>query len=228
MFDCPNCANPVPDGATFCNHCWQPVPAGAGAQEAKTTVVEAEGSPWSPNPDPVGPPAGAPAFEAPYRPPAGGSEPPAFPSAPPPPPPPPAPAWGAGPAGYGAGPAAPPPGYGAPTYGAAYGPTGHGAPGYPASAYGTPGYGGYPPRAPTTNGLAIASLVCSLATMVTCITCIPGVILGHVALGQIKHSKGAQEGRGLAIAGLVVGYGFIVLGILFVLVATLAEAGTGG
>ena len=32
------------------------------------------------------------------------------------------------------------------------------------------------------------------------------VIFGHLALGQIGRSGGRQRGKGLAIAGLVVGY----------------------
>ena len=41
---------------------------------------------------------------------------------------------------------------------------------------------------------------------------IPGVICGHIAINQIK--KTGENGRGLAIAGLVVGYLGIVGGIL--------------
>lgn len=59
------------------------------------------------------------------------------------------------------------------------------------------------PQPQTTSGLAIASLVCSLL-------CIPiniaGIICGHLALGEIKRSAGRIGGRGLAIAGLVIGY----------------------
>jgi prepilin-type processing-associated H-X9-DG protein len=39
---------------------------------------------------------------------------------------------------------------------------------------------------------------------------IPAVITGHMALGRIKRSAGALGGRGLAIAGLVLGYTSIV------------------
>lgn len=74
-----------------------------------------------------------------------------------------------------------------------------------------------------TSGLAIASLVCSLAALsaviltVTIILCIPGVILGHIALWRIGHSHGQLKGKGLAIAGLVVGYiifALLLLGIV--------------
>ena len=59
-----------------------------------------------------------------------------------------------------------------------------------------------------TNGLAIASLICAF------IVPLVGVILGHIALSQIKQT--GQEGRGLAIAGLVIGYAYIALALIFV------------
>jgi Domain of unknown function (DUF4190) len=50
-----------------------------------------------------------------------------------------------------------------------------------------------------TNGFAIASLVLSLLCGAPL-----GVIFGHIALSQIERTH--EEGRGLAIAGLVIGY----------------------
>jgi hypothetical protein len=50
-----------------------------------------------------------------------------------------------------------------------------------------------------TNSLAISSLVVSL------LCCAPlGVIFGHMALSQINRT--GEGGRGLAVAGLVIGY----------------------
>ncbi|OBJ40718.1 hypothetical protein A5630_24300 [Mycolicibacterium mucogenicum] len=83
---------------------------------------------------------------------------------------------------------------------------------YPPAAQGYPGVPpmpgmmpfGYAP-VPKTNGLAIASLVCSLLGLVTCAgTSILGVIFGHLAKSQIKQS--GEEGEGMALAGLIVGY----------------------
>ena len=54
--------------------------------------------------------------------------------------------------------------------------------------------------------------VVSLATAVTGFGAIAGIITGHFALAQLKHS--GQSGRGLAIAGLAVGY--VVLGFWIV------------
>lgn len=67
-----------------------------------------------------------------------------------------------------------------------------------------PPYPGYPPvppvpyAGPPTNTLAIASLVSAFV-------CMPlGVVFGHISLAQIKRT--GEQGRGLAIAGLVIGY----------------------
>jgi len=79
----------------------------------------------------------------------------------------------------------------------------------PPGGYGSgpPPPGGYgyqpPPQAPGTNGMAIASLVCSLFGWLCIIGGILGIIFGFLALNQIKQS--GQGGRGVAIAGIVVG-----------------------
>jgi hypothetical protein len=38
--------------------------------------------------------------------------------------------------------------------------------------------------------------------------------LGHIALWRITHSHGQLKGKGLAIAGLVIGYVFLALILL--------------
>ena len=124
----------------------------------------------------------------------------------------------------------PPPGYSAPPgYPAAPGagaPPGQaGPPGYATAptAYpqwgpGYPAYGAVSP-ARQTNGLAVASLVCSVAGIFFGITSVVGIVLGFVALSQIKKSGGAQGGHGLALAGVIVGFSLIALIILFLVVA---------
>lgn len=54
--------------------------------------------------------------------------------------------------------------------------------------------------------------VVSLATSVTGFGAVAGIITGHIALAQIKQTK--QAGRGLAIAGVAVGYSLIGLAIV--------------
>lgn len=83
-----------------------------------------------------------------------------------------------------------------------------------------PGIGDNPlgavqPAAARTSGLAIWSLVLGILAIFTAgLTTIPAVICGHLALGRIKRSAGAQSGGGMAIAGLVTGYvGLFIFGI---------------
>lgn len=81
----------------------------------------------------------------------------------------------------------------------------------------------YPPRPgpPTTNALALTSLVCGLVGLATfnfppgAVVSILAVVFGHVALRQIRQAPIPPRGRGLAVAGLVLGYVGIVLAILF-------------
>jgi hypothetical protein len=59
-----------------------------------------------------------------------------------------------------------------------------------------------PELRPETNGLAIAGLICGLLGCL-CLPGIVGLVLSSVALYQIGGSRGAQRGKGLALAGLV-------------------------
>ena len=75
------------------------------------------------------------------------------------------------------------------------------------------------PSVTRTSGLAIWSLVLGILALPTAgLTAIPAVICGHLSLGKIKRSAGAQSGGGLAIAGLVTGY----LGFCILVIAVLA------
>lgn len=109
-----------------------------------------------------------------------------------------------------------PPG-GPPPYGEPYDP--HGQPTYGPPPYGQPypppqqypPYAAYGyPQPSTTNGLAIASLIlaffCSIA----------GLICGIVALNQINRRPN-EQGRGLAIAGIVLSCAFIVVGVVWLI-----------
>lgn len=98
----------------------------------------------------------------------------------------------------------------------------------PYGAYGQPvqpyGY----PAPPSTNGMAIASLVVSIVSVVACagFTGFIGAILGHVARGQIKRSN--EQGAGLALGGIIVGWVgfalFIAMIVLFIALGVWAES----
>ena len=79
------------------------------------------------------------------------------------------------------------------------------------------GYGGYPghpgyaaysgyPQARGTNSMAIASLISAFLVAPL------GIVFGHISLSQLKRS--GEDGRGLAIAGLVVGYVLTALTVI--------------
>ncbi|MEV6771088.1 DUF4190 domain-containing protein [Nocardia sp. NPDC051030] len=109
----------------------------------------------------------------------------------------------------------------------------------PAAAYPPPAAGGYPPaQGPTpgygypgyqpygyqqpplgTNGMAIGSLIVSIAGLPMLFFCLflpvgslVGLILGVVAVNQIKTS--GQQGRGLALGGIWVGAAGLAIGVV--------------
>ena len=113
----------------------------------------------------------------------------------------------------------PAPGQPLPGYPAGYAASGYPAPGYGAPGYPAPGYGAraYVPR--PNSPLAIASLICGIAGLVLAafvfplVASIVAVITGHMSLNQIRRDP-SIGGKGLGIAGLVLGY----IGIAFLLV----------
>ncbi len=121
--------------------------------------------------------------------------------------------------GYGPQPA---PGYGPPPGGGGFGPPPVG-PGYPPMV--DAGYG-YPPggapygylAAPKTNGLAIASLVCSFFFWLYGIGAVLAIVFGFIARSQIKRSAGMQRGGGMALAGIIIGFAGIVIGVVLAVI----------
>jgi len=79
----------------------------------------------------------------------------------------------------------------------------------PPSAYPSAPYApalGLPPTRATVNGMAVASLVLGLFCWCFFVPGILAVIFGNLALGKIATSDGRQKGRGMAIAGIVLGW----------------------
>lgn len=83
-----------------------------------------------------------------------------------------------------------------------------------------------PVRTTRTNTLAIVSLVSSLAglSVFPWLGSIIGIITGNIARREIAASAGAEEGEGLAKAGVILGWIgtllpllLLVLGVLFFL-----------
>ena len=87
------------------------------------------------------------------------------------------------------------------------------------------GYWGPMPFVPKANGLAIASLVCSIGGLLFVgVPSVLGVIFGFVSRSQVRRSAGSQTGDGLALAGIIVG--FAVIAVWVALIAVSATTGS--
>jgi hypothetical protein len=74
-----------------------------------------------------------------------------------------------------------------------------------------------PPSAPPPQqkGMSVASLVLGICSFFFLfLTAIPAIIIGHIALNRANKSPAAYGGRGMAIAGLVLGYVGMVLSLV--------------
>jgi hypothetical protein len=95
-----------------------------------------------------------------------------------------------------------------------------------------PQYGGGYPQQPvyvvqnSTNGMAIASLVLGILWL-WWLGSILALIFGYVGKSQIERSGGQQSGRGMAIAGIVLGWIGVAILVLFIVlvVAVSPQAG---
>lgn len=139
------------------------------------------------------------------------------------------------------GPATTAPGSASPWAGASAAPTGAAPPSVPtaptppaAGVFNAPapppgGPGGYAyqpymaaPAQVTVAGLAVASMVLGIL-WIYWIGSILAIIFGHIAISQIKKSNGWKSGKGMAIAGLVLGY-LGLASLIFVIIFAVATA----
>ncbi|QTE30787.1 DUF4190 domain-containing protein [Pengzhenrongella sicca] len=157
------------------------------------------------------PPTGAPTPPPPY-----GAQPPAYGAQPP--------AYGAQPPAYGEQAPGQQPAYGAPQYGQ------QGAPQYGAAPYPgqqSPYYGQAPAYGYPKNSLGIWALVLGIVSFVlSCglFTGIPAIIVGTMAKRAV--AEGQANNRGMAVAGVVLGWISTVLSVL-VIVGIIIIAATG-
>src|SRR5580692_609711 len=75
-----------------------------------------------------------------------------------------------------------------------------------------------------TSGKATASLICGIAAylILPFFAAIPAIILGHLALSDIKKKAGQLKGNGLAVAGMVMGYAQVVFLPVILIIAAIA------
>lgn len=73
-----------------------------------------------------------------------------------------------------------------------------------------------PTLPPAKNGLSVASLVLGVISIVPCsiFAGIPAIITGHIALNRANKSPSEYGGKGLAKAGLILGYLSLALGLM--------------
>jgi peptidyl-prolyl cis-trans isomerase B (cyclophilin B) len=69
------------------------------------------------------------------------------------------------------------------------------------------------------NTMALVGFILSLSGAATGITLIPGIVLSHIGLSQIKRT--GEAGHGFALAGLIVGYCLLGLSMLAVFLIVL-------
>ncbi|MDD9153350.1 MULTISPECIES: DUF4190 domain-containing protein [Plantibacter] len=95
--------------------------------------------------------------------------------------------------------------------------------GQPAAPYGQPQapYGYAQPTGPKTNVMAIISLIAPFVGFG-----VVGLVLGIIALGQIKRT--GEQGRGLALAGTIVSGVSVLAGIVVIIFYILIFAGVMG
>ncbi len=77
-----------------------------------------------------------------------------------------------------------------------------------------------------TNGFAVAALVLGIVGVFTfwlyLIIPILAVVFGHIGYAKVSKSLGTQRGSGMALAGLILGYVMIAIGLFFLVFAIAA------
>lgn len=78
-----------------------------------------------------------------------------------------------------------------------------------------------------TSTLAVISLVAGILgwTLLPFLGSLGAIITGHMARSEIRRSAGTVDGDGLAIAGLVLGWGSVVVTVIGILLAVMFFGG---
>lgn len=67
-----------------------------------------------------------------------------------------------------------------------------------------------------TDGFAIASLVCGILGLFLFYLAVPALVFGIISLGKIEEEKYYRKGKGMAIAGIVLG-GLVILAFILII-----------
>jgi hypothetical protein len=79
-----------------------------------------------------------------------------------------------------------------------------------------------------TNALAITSMVCGIVQFFGfwLLAAIPAIVCGHIARRQIRQT--GEQGSGMALAGLIMGWVGVALTAIFVIVVIIAVFAVNG
>jgi hypothetical protein len=79
------------------------------------------------------------------------------------------------------------------------------------------------------SGLAIASLICGIASwfIVPFFGALAAIITGHLAFSEINKGNGLIKGKGMATAGLILGYVQFVLALIVIIILLLLAPAIG-
>ncbi len=106
----------------------------------------------------------------------------------------------------------------------------HAPPPFAPPGYAPPGptSPGYAPHQPTTstNGFAVAALVLGIVGPTLCVAWILALVFGYVGRSQIRASGGRQTGKGMATAGVVLGWVWGALIVLYFVIVIISSATT--
>ena len=73
-----------------------------------------------------------------------------------------------------------------------------------------------------TSGKALASMITGIFGVLLFFPAIAAIILGHISLVEIRKSNGRLKGKGMATAGLVMGYGIFAMIPFILIIAAIA------
>jgi hypothetical protein len=89
-----------------------------------------------------------------------------------------------------------------------------------------------PPAPPATNGMAVTGLILGVASLVMGLCCggpvlaILGLVFSSIGISQINSSPVAQQGKGMAIAGLIAsGFGLALYLLIMIFFGALGFVG---
>src|ERR1700760_3941683 len=85
------------------------------------------------------------------------------------------------------------------------------------------GYGSPPPQPAGSSGKATAALVLGIVGLFCFICSILALVFGYQARGEIDRSGGMIGGRGMAQAGIILGYVTLVLNVIFIIIRIAAS-----